>query len=192
MPDVLAQKPRDNGADNAASRRRSRQERQARVGLLRNPNQPPRPAARSAQLMGRWLNLRSSRRAAPARADAVDPAVTAPPTEPVAWDEQGQVAAINISGLMASVRDLGTDRSVRASFAAPYRADAATDDDIPPMHHDLAALSAHAWLDEIEPETAPPPPRRRNLWWMHGLRGVGYVLAGLALAVFVLALLPIG
>ena len=36
--------------------------RQARVGILRNPNTPPRPPQRKARLTGKWTNLQSSRR----------------------------------------------------------------------------------------------------------------------------------
>ena len=65
MPDVLSPET----AVSAETRRRMRLDRQARVGLLRNPNRPPPPRPRRAAIMGRWLNLRSSRRAT----DAVMP-----------------------------------------------------------------------------------------------------------------------
>lgn len=51
-----------------SARRAQRQERQARVGILRNPNRPPQPPPRKAALMGKWPRLRSSRR--PAEGDA--------------------------------------------------------------------------------------------------------------------------
>ncbi|MCC5970200.1 MAG: hypothetical protein JJU15_09630 [Pararhodobacter sp.] len=46
----------------AADRREWRAERQARVGILRNPNTPPRPPPRKARLTGKWVELRSPRR----------------------------------------------------------------------------------------------------------------------------------
>ena len=45
-----------------AARRARMLARQARVGILRNPNSPPRPPQRKARLTGKWTNLQSSRR----------------------------------------------------------------------------------------------------------------------------------
>jgi hypothetical protein len=46
----------------AATRHQLRLDRQARVGILRNLNEPPRLPPRKASLTGRWLDLRSRRR----------------------------------------------------------------------------------------------------------------------------------
>ncbi len=46
----------------AATRRQLRLDRQARVGILRNLNEPPRLPPRKASLTGKWLDLRSRRR----------------------------------------------------------------------------------------------------------------------------------
>lgn len=46
----------------AAARRDRALERQARVGILRNPNNPPLPPQRKARLTGKWPNLQSTRR----------------------------------------------------------------------------------------------------------------------------------
>ncbi|WP_417597632.1 hypothetical protein [Pararhodobacter oceanensis] len=75
----------------AMSRRKLRLDRQARVGLLRNPNQPPKPPLRRASLMGKWLNLRSSRRAQRAAAGP-----KAPP--PAALDETAYFATHPLVG----------------------------------------------------------------------------------------------
>ncbi|KPQ06920.1 MAG: hypothetical protein HLUCCA12_08085 [Rhodobacteraceae bacterium HLUCCA12] len=65
-----------------------RAKRQARVGLLRNPNAPPRPPARKARLMGKWPELRSSRRhpGVTAPAGGADPAATDGPNLPTALE----------------------------------------------------------------------------------------------------------
>lgn len=44
--------------------------RQKRVGILRNPNRVPVPPPRRAPLTGKWLSMRSSRRADPAMVEA--------------------------------------------------------------------------------------------------------------------------
>jgi len=46
----------------AAARLALMRERQARVGILRNPNTPPRPPQRKARLTGKWPSLQSTRR----------------------------------------------------------------------------------------------------------------------------------
>lgn len=46
----------------AAARHARALERQARVGILRNPNAPPRPPQRKARLTGKWPSLQSTRR----------------------------------------------------------------------------------------------------------------------------------
>jgi hypothetical protein len=119
-PDTAAKPAR------AGVRARLRQERQARVGILRNPNHPPVPPLRRAPLMGKWPNLRSSRRPAP-----VDPAAPelTPNPPPVAVEDalhraaDGTVARIDVHTLMASVDGLGTAKPARAAFASEYRHD---------------------------------------------------------------------
>lgn len=137
----------------ASARRAQRQERQARVGILRNPNRPPLPPARKAALMGKWPRLRSSRRpstieseleddfAADAQAQAAPAAgtMTAPsaetrasdPAAPIVTQDDDQVTGINIAGLMDSVRDIGQSASTRKSYAADLRA---TEADLGPLN----------------------------------------------------------
>lgn len=160
-----------------ALRMRMRGERQARVGILRNPNRPPRPPARRAALTGRWLNLRSSRRPGqkpdqtadpcvdPARAadgqaaSSTDPAgAAAASLAPVILANDGHVEKIDVAGLMASVDGIAGAKPVRASFAAEFRngmqqvAQARAD----AKARESKILSREAWLDlgpvEEEPE----------------------------------------
>ncbi len=87
----------------AAARRARMLDRQARIGILRNPNTPPRPPQRKARLMGKWPNLQSTRRPdtlARSAADTIAPAVTdtdlarmmkeAPPLPPCAVHDCGE------------------------------------------------------------------------------------------------------
>ncbi|MFN3953907.1 MAG: hypothetical protein ACK4LQ_05585 [Pararhodobacter sp.] len=136
----------------ASARRAQRQERQARVGILRNPNRPPLPPARKAALMGKWPRLRSSRRPTNIEAEleaavasdvqahaASDSGAMAPPgtrhdaaasaetrargpAAPIVTQNDDQVTGIDIAGLMDSVRDIGRSASTRKSYAADLRA----------------------------------------------------------------------
>lgn len=120
----------DDAAEASMNRRLSRLERQARVGILRNPNSPPRPPARRATLTGRWPSLRSSRRPAGSLVqDAADSVVTqlsgTAPEQPHKTRQGRNGATIDIAGLMASVEDIGTLPPSRTPFAAAFR------DDIP-------------------------------------------------------------
>lgn len=196
-------------------RLRLRQDRQARVGILRNPNQPPKPPTRRAALMGKWPSLRSSRRpSAPHPAFRTgDQPVVAAPSRPVAAERgaespvvltaSGQAPRIDIAGLMASVDGIADSRPVRTPFAAEFRHDV-------PCHGRPAGsctrpsvLSAEAWLDEDEdddedgaercapasagPETADARVRRGL--GRRLLRGAVLAAAGLGLAVAMLIVL---
>lgn len=117
----------------STARRAQRQERQARVGILRNPNRPPQPPARKAALMGKWPRLRSSRRPANMPETDFDNAgdaqataqATAAANTPLVEQTDDQITGINIAGLVDSVRDIGResgrDTAVRRSFAADLR-----------------------------------------------------------------------
>lgn len=52
----------ESGSDEPPGSRPSRSSRQARVGILANPNRAAPPAPRRPPLIGRWVHLRSSRR----------------------------------------------------------------------------------------------------------------------------------
>lgn len=131
-------------------RQRLHRERQARVGILRNPNQPPKPPPRRASLTGRWVNMRSSRRAQtetnPPQADdlVAGPAAAvvdngalprgprvaqaAPDANTVRVGENGRVVSVDIDSLMAAVDhhvDVRTadSRNGRTPFAADIRPD---------------------------------------------------------------------
>lgn len=123
--------------------RRDRQlERQARVGILRNPNQPPAPPARKAPLMGKWLRLRSSRRPPADLVEQLDSYETLNPqaqhalavsdrSRPSLVRHDGdQVTGVDISGLMESVQDLAPNEAERTPFAADLEAAQA---EIPPL-----------------------------------------------------------
>ena len=196
--------------DCALSARATRQDRQARVGILRNPASPPRPPARRAPLMGRWLNLRSSRRPAGAQvAAAAEAVVTAfagdragpRPAMPVRRAADGSVQSIDIAGLMASVENLAGKGPVRTAFAASMRADgdaAGVSPAARPAARKPPILSAEASSDEqAEDDDAlaaafragagpvvPQKPARR------GSRALRLISIGLALAAVALILLP--
>lgn len=130
------------------SSRHRRQGRQARVGILRNTNEPPHPPPRKAALTGRWLSLRSSRRPPEQRlVDAALSVVRQPdagsetaslPADALHHDEAGRLAGIDVAGLMASVEGLGTSKPIRTPYGAQMRPD----------------LPSEA--------VTPPPPRRKT------------------------------
>lgn len=185
-----------SSADTVHRRRESRIARQARVGILRNINEPPRPPPRKATLTGRWLSLRSSRRPAAQAVVEAALAVTQPgagdtdvsrlPAAALRHDEQGRVAGIDVAGLMASVAGLGTSKPIRTPYGAEIRPDMGPK---PAMAARTRAKTATEPEPPPEPGPvlAPPPPvaqrpvRRRRVW---------PVLAGVALAFVALVLLP--
>ncbi|MCB1390746.1 MAG: hypothetical protein KDK12_16655 [Rhodobacteraceae bacterium] len=202
MQDDIAQ----DSLDLAAQRRLSRRERQARVGILLNPRDPPRPPPRRAALMGRWPSLRSSRRP---RHDSVEEAANAVVSQlrrgetdtggalPVRRGADGAVQAIDVARLMASVEGVGAGTPVRTPYGSSMRATGMEPE--PPVRQPAvpAILTAEAWItEEDDPEedrdalgmalrsTRPQPvprPRRRG-WRIVGL--------GVMLALGVLILLP--
>ena len=211
MTSAPAQNP-SKSAD-AVSRRRLRQERQSRVGILRNPNTPPLPPPRRAPLMGKWMRLRSSRRpppggvdvlpdesAVPVASSAPAPVSTARPA--VTLDGAGRVEAIDIGGLMASVDDLGQVTAPRAAFAADMRQEHPPNT-LKPLAPPRQAMAPppQTWLEgdsaspegddavEMAPQARPTRRRRRRLVAFG--RAVLLVLGGLALALVALSLLPI-
>lgn len=191
-PDTADQAP----PMSAALRRRERQERQARVGILRNHNDPPRPPLRHARLMGRWPDLRSARRPHPAEGDA--PTGGGVPAEAPPRDAPASAPVIDIAGLMASVEGIGSAAPARESFAAEMRADGAAE--APPPPAKPAILTAEAWLDDIadpdedalvkafREEDDPPAPAPTVV---RRLRGLWIVLMGAVLAFVVLVLVPV-
>lgn len=152
----------DPPAQDAPSvRRQSRQDRQARVGILRNPNDPPRPRPRKAPLMGRWLSLRSARRPPAAQIEDAALAVVAQVAEQAGQpapdlalrrDADGQLAGIDIAQLMASVDGLGTQKPVRTPYAAQMRPDLPEPPVAPPRRMDTGAERLP------DPEPLPDPP----------------------------------
>lgn len=210
MTSATTQTPEKNVE--AGSRRRLRQERQSRVGILRNPNMPPRPPPRRAALMGKWLRLRSARRPPPGGIhllpdeDAVPlPSGVAetPPHSPpaVVTDSSGRVEAIDISGLMASVDGLGKVQAPRASFGAELQLEQRAnhpDSRAPPAQSRVSVLTPQAWLDDvaeppgIEDEVRSPPHARTRPGHLLALGKVVLLVAGgLGLALLFLSLLPI-
>lgn len=121
-----------------ASRQRQQQERQARVGILRNPNSPPVPPPRRARLMGKWTHLRSSRRP-PATKTAATETTATQTTATQTTAAVAEAPAPQAGGLA------GTAHGAPVSSGAGINGDAAID---------MAALAAI--LDQPEPEL----PRR--------------------------------
>jgi len=103
-------KTSENPAAAAISRRALWLERQARVGILRNPNAPPRPPPRKAALMGKWPRLRSGRRPL----SDINPA-TEPPEPRAAEQPAGRPA----------MRPAGTGQAIEADNALPNDTDLA-------------------------------------------------------------------
>lgn len=125
--------------------RADRRARQARVGILRNPNRKPLPPPRRPPLMGRQLSLRSSRRPPkPGPADAPGPEPTADSALVLGAD--GQIARIDVDRLAALADRLGDWRPRRAKFGAGIIADDPAPDAAPPA----PASGASA----LEPEAA--------------------------------------
>lgn len=99
-----------------AARLGARRERQARVGILRNPNSPPAPPARRVALTGKWMRLRSTRRpstrSAPQELEGVEPVpfVT----------EGGMGPRINLEALQQTVAGLSA-KPQRKAFAQGFR-----------------------------------------------------------------------
>lgn len=120
------------GSADPAARQRRRRERQARVGLLRNPNRAPLPPPRRPALIGRTLVLRSSRRPPAARAgpapEAAEPmgasgierAETDPSgaTPSIIVADAGRISRIDIDRLDALAAQIGPARRTRRAFAA--------------------------------------------------------------------------
>lgn len=85
--------PCDERASNTGSSKVGRvgagETRQQRVGILRNTNRASPPLPRRAQLTGKWLSLRSSRRAAPSMVEVATQMVQTDKGLLVAWAEEG-------------------------------------------------------------------------------------------------------
>jgi hypothetical protein len=165
------------------ARRKSRAERQGRVGILRNLNTAPAPPPRKAALMGKWPRLRSSRRPTIAQAQ---PASTPPPDAGGAIVvETGEGVRINLARLESSIATAPKPAPRRSAYAATFR-------------HDLPANSkparAAAPPQPFPPEIAPAepapqaPPPERAPFRAGGLGGASIAV----LAMFAVALWLIG
>lgn len=187
----------DTPAIDRTRRRISRIERQARVGILRNTNEPPRPPPRRASLTGRWLSLRSSRRPPPPSEAAVSPVAEAPPPrleDAIRLDPEGRVAGINVPGLIAAVEGLGTQKPIRTPYGANIRPDSAVQSGPAPGRRRPAILNPDSWREDAAPpdsglarplpDSPTAPARRRD----SGLAGP--ILGGVVVAFVMLVLLP--
>jgi hypothetical protein len=107
-------------AQDPVLRSRQRLDRQARVGILRNQNRPSLPPPHRPQLMGRWMQLRSSRRPPPQDNAATAPQPDRDHAAPVQLVESGSegITRIDIARLMTSVEGMGHPSRQRDSFAA--------------------------------------------------------------------------
>ena len=94
----------------------ARRERQARVGILRNPNSPPTPPARRVALTGKWMRLRSTRRPRSASSPAEDAGTVAP----AFVIDDGTGPRINLDALEQSVAGLSA-KPQRRAFAQDFR-----------------------------------------------------------------------
>lgn len=183
-------------AEAAHARRLSRLERQGRVGILRNPNDPPRPPPRKTALMGRWLSLRSGRRPSVERIEGAAQKVIeqlggevgAPtPLAALRHDSDGQLAGIDIATLMASVDGLGTQKPIRTPYGAQIRPETPPAEPTEPaprrkiVSPDPVIEAAPAIAVPLPPRVTRPPRR------VPVLRMLG---AGVFLAFLLLVVLP--
>lgn len=198
-------------ADSLHKRRVSRLARQARVGILRNPNEPPRPPSRKTSLTGRWLSLRSSRR--PPAQQVVDAALAVTqqpdaggdaaslPLAALRHDESGRLAGIDVAGLMASVHGLGTSKPIRTSYGADMRPDLPPAATAPPRTRRKASTT-DSEVSEVARAVAAPPatsapapaaspaaaPRRRRSMLLPVLGGIVLALVALVVVPAVMSL----
>lgn len=118
----------DQDADAAEASRHAEQQialrraRQARVGLLRNPNRTPPPPVRRTPLIGRHLSLRSSRRPRAAPDSAAEPVPNPadsvdPPDAPLIRAEAGRIARIDVDRLERLAETLAPAPRTRTDFA---------------------------------------------------------------------------
>lgn len=91
--------------DPAVEAERLRRARQARVGLLRNPNHKMPPPPRPPPLIGRSLNLRSARRPAVAPTAAM-PSAGAAADPPLVAGAGGRITGIDIDRLARIAEEL--------------------------------------------------------------------------------------
>lgn len=193
----------DHQPPNTSSRRAQRLERQARVGILRNPNHPPRPPLRRAALMGKWPRLRSNRRppaAAPTVWISEMRAPDRPTSRPVGDDcpptPQGRATAsdTDLAFLIDSARDTGKNSVTRADHAENPQIDpdnAPTDPKSTPAlsrgHGVIAPVGHGATLRALpQNDRAQDQPRRQTPGWMPAglvlLAGFGFL--GIAALLF--------
>ncbi len=162
-----------------AARRASRLARQARVGILHNPADPPKPPPRRAPLMGRWPSLRSGRRPTAQRLEGAVQSVVASlgdaaddgaggrtvdesvPRTAVQQGVDGRVTGIDIAALMAAANGItaGTADSapIRTPFAASMRSDRAPESPLSGTRKPRV-LTADAWLDFAPEAQGDPAP----------------------------------
>lgn len=122
-----------------SQRRADQSVRQARVGILRNPNDPPPIPPRRAQLMGRWPDLRSTRRqaapAGPMESAAVPPDDTgaAPPSPsgPVR-SALADLTGVDLATLIAEIDQHDSGAPLRSRYGGVWRLDPAFADPAPP------------------------------------------------------------
>ena len=143
-------------------RQHLKRERQARVGILRNTNQPPRPPMRRAALTGKWPALRSSRRASPGLVERLLASLDPPPAprsdlpaDPpaIVLIDAGRINAIDVGALDAALPS-APPPAPRVPFAAEFRAAverrAAEEGDDRP-----AILRPEAWQDPLAASAEP-------------------------------------
>ena len=155
------------------TRRRADQvSRQARVGILRNPNAPPRIPPRRAQLMGRWADLRSSRRPPPPVVDEPDA-----PVAPAGASALRELSGLDMDMLQAEAAQRETGAPLRSRYGGVWRldpaqgaSDGASDGDVrgapapggPPTGHGSATMGTQT----VGPDSAAPETDGPALDWL--------------------------
>lgn len=173
----------DSAMDTAfAARLGARRDRQARVGILRNPNSPPSAPARRVALTGKWMRLRSTRRPnTPADPPEGEGVVPETPPAPIVTEGEGGVR-IDLDALQKTVADL-SPKPQRSAYAQNFRHDLPLARPPRKPRREAAELT----LDPPEPEPAPsaatPEPVAQPRRWPLAL---GAALCALGAGVFLL------
>jgi len=170
-----------------AARIGARRDRQARVGILRNPNSPPAPPARRVALTGKWMRLRSTRRpstrSAPQELEGVEPVpfVT----------EGGMGPRINLEALQKTVAGLSANPQ-RRPFAQGFRPGLPLANPAPQGQRAAVEPGQTPPRSAVEPETLPgagaePVPYQPGRPIPH-VGAILFLLAAASLWVFLLRL----
>jgi len=165
---IVTKANEDHQPSSPFARRAQRLERQARVGILRNPNHPPRPPLRKAALMGKWPHLRSTRRpkadtdaARTTDLDTLDTLAAQPPTESGPSRAQASQASevlsdIDLARQMKEARDIHKASLPRSN--RPRRRQTGADNEHAGPAGSCLPLPGYAMMVQPVPGMGTPQP----------------------------------